>query len=186
MKILYSFFFLLPAFCFSQQEWINNWHKGSEQLRNGNYEEARSYFVKAIEEIKKTDNETPSYLYVDLAQTSNELKLYDQAVEESTIVINDPNAQKIDRVKALWIRASAKSQRGDNMGMLQDYELVKNLDQKIPISEIHDGTLILRNLPPLDASQEKFFAKFAVEQGLCESENDVSFHDGVLIIKMSK
>ncbi len=156
----------------------------------------------AIEEFSKAIELSPEkiFLYLQRGQIFEKKHQWENAIQDFTSVIENPNTHVSLLLPALYSRAQCYlrldgmdnylADRTGSTRFEKDYKLAQSLDTSLMHTEKNENYSIEFNIPEGDLHHleyRKQYAEMMVEIDFCDSEEDVMFFDnGVVITKLKK
>lgn len=188
MKVLYIFLLLFfPMFVKAEESnWVQSWQNGVSQISDKEYSEAISNITNCIIKFESEKEAVPYFLFIDRAEAFLGLNFFNECIADVNRVIDNSKAEKSDVVRALWIRTRANYLKGDVDACINDGDLVRSLDQNLPITTKIDNKLIIRNIQIANECQKKFLRQAMVSLSVCEKESDIHFSENMCVVKLKE
>jgi hypothetical protein len=165
-------------------DWADHWIKAVQFCKDRIYVLAEQEFNLAIQDLESTQNIDHPHVYVDRAKLYSLLERDQEALVDANKGLESPFLQANDILRARIARYNAFLRLDIIDSASNELGAIKKI-YAFPEMEIFENTVIIRNVPDCECSQE--IIKSAMTAYFCNKEEDIEFlPSGICIAKRTK
>jgi hypothetical protein len=166
----------------ASEQWKEHWVKSQDSYKAKDAPWALCEIMMALGAMTQQELYENVWVFIDRANIYYALDRYEDALDDADYVLSKNNITKIERERALLARIFClyKLKQYDEVN-IAEAEL-ERVHGAYPIIEDGETYIIIRNVPECDC-YKKMMSTIFLKSGVCESEKDITFSNGIGMIK---